>query len=173
MANPSKSKSTDVIQQSNGGKRGSLMPTRSPYLSSHLTPWGPLGRLRTEFDRMFDDFFQGVPAMWSGQRELGMGIDVRETDDAIVVQADAPGFDADEFDVEIRGDNLIVCACQSEEKTQDEEGYHWQKRELYRSVPLPAEVDAEKIDAKYHNGVLSIKLPKAEQAKSRKIEVKT
>jgi HSP20 family protein len=103
----------------------------------------------------------------------GWGLDMQESDDAIVIRADAPGFDADDFDIEVRGDNLVLCACQSDEKKQDEEGYQWQKRELYRSVPLPSNVEAEKIDAQYHNGVLSIKLPKSEKTKCRKIQVKS
>jgi HSP20 family protein len=143
-------------------------------MSAFSAPWG---RLRMDFDRLFDDFFQGLPAAWGGEGQPGMGtnwgLDVQERDDAIVVRADAPGFDADDFDIEIRGDQLELCACQSEEKTQDEEGYRWQKREFYRSVPLPAGVDPEKIDAQYRNGVLSIKLPKTESSKSRKIQVKS
>jgi HSP20 family protein len=135
---------------------------------------GPLTRLRSEFDRLFDDFFQGWPTVvTAGDAGQGVqGVDVQERDDAVVVRADAPGFDPGDFDVEIRGDNLVLCACQSEESSE-EEGFRWQKRELFRSVPLPAEIDADNIDAKYRNGILTIKLPKTEQAKGKKIEIKS
>jgi HSP20 family protein len=170
MANPSKPKSGDGAQQTNGGRhKGQLMSHRPRHLLPSFAPWG---QLRTEFDRLFDDFVQGLPTAFGGEPSMNWGLDVQERDDAVVIRADAPGFDPDDFDIEVRGDNLVLCACQSEEKTQDDEGYQWQKRELYRSVPLPAYVDAEKIDAQYRNGVLSIKLPKSEKAKSRKIEVK-
>jgi HSP20 family protein len=99
-------------------------------------------------------------------------VDVQERDDAVVVRADAPGFEPGDFDVEIRGDSLVLCACQSEEATKEDE-FRWQKRELYRSVPLPAEIDADNIDAKYRNGILTIKMPKTEHAKGRKIEIKS
>jgi HSP20 family protein len=171
MANPSKSKSGDGTQQKNGGHRGGqLAQLRPRHLFPSFAPWG---QLRSEFDRMFDDFVQGLPATWGGEPSTGWGLDVQESADAVVIRADAPGFDADDFDIEVRDDNLVLCACQSEEKTKDEEGYQWQKREMYRSVPLPAGVDADKIDAQYRNGVLSIKLPKTEQMKSRKIQVKS
>jgi HSP20 family protein len=170
MANPSKSKSGNGAQQTDSGQRGGQLTQNRPR---HLMPsFGPLGRLRTEFDRLFDDFMHGLP-VWSDEPQPSWGLDVQEGDKAIVIRADAPGFDADDFDIEIRGDNLVLCACQSEEKTQDEEGYQWQKRELYRSVPLPTDVDAEKIDAQYHNGILTLKLPKSGQTKSRKIQVKS
>jgi HSP20 family protein len=171
MANPSKSKSGDVTKQTNGGHRGSQLSQLTPR---HLFPsFAPWGQLRSEFDRMFEDFVKGLPATWGGERPSGWGLDVQESADAVVIRADAPGFEPDDFDIEVRGENLVLCACQSEEKTKDEEGYEWQKRELYRSVPLPAGVDPDKIDAQYRNGVLSIKLPKTEQMKSRKIQVKS
>jgi HSP20 family protein len=170
MANPSKHKSGEGGRQTNGGQSGGQLMHNRPR---HLLPsFGPWGRLRTEFDRLFDDFMHGLP-VWGGERQSSWGLDVQESEDAIMIRADAPGFDADDFDIEVRGDNLVLCACQSEEKTQDDEGYHWEKRELYRSVPLPAHVDTEKIDAQYRNGVLSVKLPKSEKTKARKIEVKS
>jgi HSP20 family molecular chaperone IbpA len=115
--------------------------------------------------------FEAGRAVGGEARQWTPGIDVQERDDAIIVRADAPGFEPNDFDVEIRGDNLVLCACQSEESSQ-EEGVHWEKRELYESVPLPTAVDAEHIDAHYRNGVLTISLPKTEQAKGRKIEIK-
>jgi HSP20 family protein len=170
MANPTKPKSGDAAQQTSGGQRaGQLTQNRPRHLAPTFAPWG---RLRTEFDRLLDDFMHGLP-VWGSEHQSSCGLDVQEKDDAIVVHADAPGFDADDFDIEIRGDNLVVTASQSEEKTHDEEGYHWQKREFYRSMPLPTHVDAEKIDAQYRNGVLSLKIPKTEATKTRKIQVKS
>jgi HSP20 family protein len=171
MAEQSKPKSGSVAQEKKSGEGGSqhLTQERPRHLAPFFAPWG---RLRTEFDRLFDDFMHGRP-VWSGERHSHWGLDVQERDDAIMIQADAPGFEAGDFDIEVRGVNLVLCACQSEEKTQDEEGYHWEKREFYRSIPLPAHVDAEHIDAQYRNGILSLKIPKSEQAKSRKIEVKS
>ncbi len=151
------------------GRSGALAHVRSRTPGRYF---GPLHRLRNEFDRLFDDLF-GDWTGWTEGAAAAVGIEVRDLDDALVVRADAPGFDADDFDVEVRGDNLVLCACQSEETAANEnDGLRWEKRELYRSVPLPAEVDVDHIDAHYRNGVLEIRLPKSEQAKGRKIEIK-
>ena len=89
-----------------------------------------------------------------------------------MVRADAPGFESGDFDLQIRGDQLVLCACQSEESSSADEGNVWEKRELYQTVPLPAGIDAEHIDAQYRNGVLTVTLPKTAESKGRRIEVK-
>jgi HSP20 family protein len=134
----------------------------------------PLGRLRAEFDRMFDDVFRGWGGLpsWSPQSESGWGLDVEEKDDKIIVRAEAPGFEPDDFDLQVRDDQLVLCACQSEEKEQ-EGGRQWHQQELYRSIPLSSHVDPEHVDAQYRNGVLTVTLPKTEEGKSRRIEVKS
>jgi HSP20 family protein len=160
----------EPAKQGNGSQRGTLT---HPQSRSMMTPYfASLGRLRSEFDRLFDDIFHGWPALGGGERGHAWEVDVQDREDAIVVHADAPGFEPGDFDVEIRGDNLVLCACQKEEESSEATGYRWQQRELYRSVPLPAGVDADKVDAKYHSGVLTITLPKSEPAKTRKIEIK-
>jgi HSP20 family protein len=162
----------DEQSAKNGNKQGSggaLAPAPSQGVSPR---YSPLGRLRWEFDRLFDDFFRGWQTGWGGDLEAAAGVEVKERDDAVVLRADAPGFEPGDFDIQIRGDNLVLCACQREESTQDD-GFQWQKRELYHSIPLPGEVAADKIDARYRNGVLTITLPKSEKAKARKIEVKS
>jgi HSP20 family protein len=151
--------------------RGALAPQSGRSMSSSF---GPLGRLRGEFDRMFEDFFRGWPSLsaFSGEESERWGLEVQDRDDAIVVRADAPGFEPGDFDVQIRGNNLLLSATESEEASDDEKGYRWQKREFYRSLPLPEGIDPDKIDAQYHNGVLTLTMPKSEKAKSRKIEIK-
>jgi HSP20 family protein len=159
----------EVAKQGNGNQRALTHPrSRSmatPYFAS-------LGRLRSEFDRLFDDFFHGWPVPGGGERERNWELDIQDDDNEVIVRAEAPGFEPNEFDVELRGDNLVLSARHSEEASEDDAGYRWQKRELYHSVPLPTEVDPDKIDAEYHNGILQVRLPKSEPAKSRKIQIK-
>ena len=128
--------------------------------------------MRSEFDRLFDEFFQGWPALGEGAREQAWGVEVQDHDEAVVIRADAPGFEPGDFDIEMRGENLVLSAVRSEESTQEEGGRQWKRRELHHSIPLPAEIDADKIDAQYRNGVLTITAAKREPTKSRKIEVK-
>jgi HSP20 family protein len=160
-------------KQGNGSHRGALTRPRGGLMSGGFMP---LNRLRSEFDRVFDDFFHGWPSMGSlgsFERENSLQLEVQDMDDKFVVRADAPGFEPKDFDVEIRGDNLVISASQSEEEEAKEgQGYRWQRRDFYRSIPLTTDIDEEKIDAEYRNGVLTLTLPKSEQAKAKKIEIK-
>jgi HSP20 family protein len=168
-----------MAKQNGKGKSSEQEQTRSvtPWLSrAGLVQGGflPLRRLRAEFDRLFDDVFRGwggLPA-WPEERESGWGLDVEDKDDKIVVRAEAPGFEPNDFDLQVKDNQLVLCACQSEEKTE-EGGRQWHQQELYRSIPLPTGVDTEHVDAHYRNGVLTVTLPKTEEGKSRKIEVRT
>jgi HSP20 family protein len=159
-------------QEQQRHNRGGLTPSFRSGGLSRGAGW-PLARMRSEFDRLFDDFFRGwgLPAM-SEERQSSWGLDVEDQPDKIVVRADAPGFEPDEFDLQVHDDHLVLCACTSEEK-KEEGARQWHQQELYRSIPLPSGVDAERVEAQYKNGVLTVTLPKTEHAKSRKIEVKT
>jgi HSP20 family protein len=130
-------------------------------------------RLRSEFDRLFDEFFRGWPGtvMLPEETESRWGLDVREQDDKVVIRAEAPGFEPNDFDIQVRNNQLQLCACQSKE-SRDEGEQQWSRQELFWSVPLPTEVDTERVDAQYRNGVLTVTLPKTEDTKARRIEVK-
>jgi HSP20 family protein len=93
---------------------------------------------------------------------------VDETDTEVKVRLDAPGFEPGEFDVQVSGDTFRVTAERKAEKG-DKGGF---ERRFQRSFTLPTAVAADKVDAKYRNGVLELALPKAEQAKWKKIQVK-
>jgi HSP20 family protein len=144
---------------------------RVPAQRRHLQPFR---QLRAEFDRLFDDFFhgwRGLPA-WAEDSQSRWGVDVDELEDKVVVRAEAPGFEPNDFDIQVRDNQLQLCACQSEEKTE-EGAHHWQRQELFRSVPIPSGIDSEHVDAQYRNGVLTVTLPKTEKQKAKRIEVKS
>ena len=130
-------------------------------------------RLRSEFDRLFDDFFGGWPTLggWSEEPSQRWGIDVEDEADKVIVRAEAPGFEPQDFNLQVHDNQLELCACQSEETSQDG-GHQWHKQELYRSIPLPSGIDTEHVDAQYRNGILTVTVPKTEQSKGHKIEVK-
>ncbi|MGV3483722.1 MAG: Hsp20/alpha crystallin family protein [Planctomycetaceae bacterium] len=103
-------------------------------------------------------------------------LDLSETDNEITVRLDLPGVDAKEIDIQINGNLLTVAGERKEEKEEKDKLYHRVERRygsFSRSVSLPCAVDQEQVDAQYCDGVLSIKLPKSDIAKSRKIEIKT
>jgi len=126
----------------------------------------PLTLFRSEFDHLFDRFFGGWPAYDSGAG--GSGLDVGETDSHVTVRLDAPGFEPGDFDVQVSGDALRVAA----ERKREEGTGGYAERRYQRSVTLPAAVNADKVEADYRSGVLELRLPKAEQARWRKIQVR-
>jgi len=122
----------------------------------------PVSLFRNEFDTLFDRFF----GPWPDGNGHGWGMETDETDTALTVKMDAPGFEPGDFDVQVSGDTLRVTA---ERKGEKGEGSF--ERRFGRSVPLPAPVDPEKVQAKYKSGVLELTLPKTEQAQWKKINV--
>jgi len=133
----------------------------------------PSGLFREEMNRLFDRFFHGWPAAWEAGRWDGWDMDVQEEDGAVTVRAEAPGFEPGDFDVQVRGDRLILRATHGAQSEEKERGYReWHRQEFYRSVALPAGAESDKVDAEYRNGVLTVKVPLGEQHRPRRIQVK-
>ena len=102
-------------------------------------------------------------------------IDISEKEGKIVVAADMPGVEKEDITISIKGNVLEIGAEKKEETGEMEEGYIRRERgymKFYRSVPLPAEVDAERVDATFKNGVLRIEMLKIGVEEVKKIEVK-
>ena len=134
--------------------------------------------LQREIDQVFKDFGRGLPA-FAGPRNgaITLKLNVAETDGAVEVTADVPGVDAKDIDVQFRDGVLTIKGEKKLEKEDKQKDYHTVERTygmFERSFSLPAEVQADKIEATFDKGVLKIMLPKAPeaQAKVKKIEVK-
>ena len=143
---------------------------------SNLVRWDPFVDVRglsRRMDRLFGDFFGPRVLAWE-PAELGFALDVYETDDALVVKGALPGVRPDEVDIAVTGDVLTIKGeTKSEEETKDG-NYH--RRELRygafaRSIPLPTQVNHEKAEATFENGILTITLPKAEEVKPKSIKI--
>jgi len=132
-----------------------------------------LSRLRDEFDHLLDRFAKACPSLW-GNAEHGWrwGLEVENQDDAVVVRAEAPGFEPGDFDVQVQDGRLTLRAVRKTE-TKKDEGHEWSQRECYQSVTVPPGIDKDKVEARYHNGVLTITLPKTSEAKGRRVPVKS
>jgi len=145
-----------------------------------LTPWRnrnggstlarsdhPLDLFRRDMDTLFDRFFGNWPEpAYFGE---GTGMAVRETDKDVWVEIDAPGFEAGDFDIQVKEDTLRVVA----ERKEGEEGKgEYRQRRVQREVTLPVGVDPDQVEANYRNGVLELRFTKSEQAQWKKIEVK-
>lgn len=135
--------------------------------------------LQREMNRLFDDAFRGLQATagnGNGKMALAPSIDVKETDKAFEVQAELPGVDQKDLDVTYADGVLTIRGEKKAEKEESKAGYHLTERRygsFLRSLTID-DVDADKIEARFDKGVLTVKLPKltAAQAKTKKIDVK-
>jgi len=103
-------------------------------------------------------------------------LDIAERDDEVLVKAEIPGMKAEDIDISVQG-NVLTISGEKKESKEDkgEEYYHVERRygTFRRDVNLSSAVDVDKIKAEYRDGVLTITLPKTEQAKPKRIAVKS
>ncbi|CAL5991568.1 Heat_shock protein [Hexamita inflata] len=123
-------------------------------------------------DEFYDSFLDKLPAPCAQSRT-----DVMETADAFVIKVDLPGFDKDQFDIEVGPDHVVrLSGKQSEEKETEGAKYHMRERsqvEFSRSFRLPQNIKQQEVSAGYENGVLTVTVPKAEKAAEKlKVQVK-
>src|SRR3954470_760365 len=141
----------------------------------------PFLTLHREINRLFDDVLHGGPVSSGGQGGSQGGVllaphmDVSETDKELRIQAELPGVSENDIDVSLNEDVLTIRAEKKQERREEREGVHVSERSFgtfQRSLRLPFQVDAEKVQARFENGVLHVSLPKTTpQERSRKIQV--
>ncbi|OCJ16433.1 molecular chaperone Hsp20 [Rhizobium sp. AC44/96] len=146
--------------------------------------WSPFESLRTEIDRLFDDFgpssWRPLTRSFSGRAAnewvVSPAVDVVEKDDAFEITAEVPGLDEKNIEVKLANGVLTIRGEKSEEKEEKDKSYHVSERHygsFQRSFQLPEYVDADKVKAAFAKGVLKVTLPKTPNAKrnDRKIEI--
>jgi len=141
-----------------------------------LTRWDPfqeMVNLRRTVDRLFDnvntDHEWSKPVMW------GLAVDVVENKDDFIVKASVPGINPDDLDVSYADDTLTIRGEIKSENEVKENQYHLRERRFgsfARSISLPTKIKGDAIEASYQNGVLSLRLPKAEEVKPKHIAIK-
>jgi HSP20 family protein len=130
-------------------------------------PWHRLGRMQAEMDRWFqlanDSYAPGIPA-----------VDVWAKDDEVVVEAEIPGFEANDVDISVENDVVRLRGKRVAPERGEGAQVHRQERgfgEFSRSFRLPFRVDAEAVDAHFAHGILTVKLPRAAADRPRRITV--
>ncbi len=156
------------------------LPVRAGERSRLPALWSehPLRHFREQMDALLEHFFGNWPAPWEWGRlpERFRDVDVEETDNEIMVRAEIPGFEPKDFEIHVSDNTLTIQAEHKEEAEQKQEGYQtWERRygRFQRSVPLSTAVNVDKVEARYHSGVLTVRLPRTEPSPRRRIEVKT
>jgi HSP20 family protein len=140
----------------------------------------PVFSLQRDVNRIFEDFWKRFDQPFGaigGWDSSGPQTDVAETDSALEVSVELPGLDRNEVDVSLTDSALTIKGEKKREREESKKGYHLSERSygsFYRAIPLPSGVDTDKASAEFKNGVLTVTLPKTQEALSnvKKIEVK-
>ena len=116
-------------------------------------------------------------ALAACESEYAPRMDMKETDDAFVMKLTMPGIDVNDINISVTDNVLTIKGETKEDNKEEDEKTQWLVREhnhvsYYRSVRLPSEVVADKAEAEYKNGILTLTLPKAEEVKPKTISVK-
>ena len=133
------------------------------------------GDMQAEVNRLFDNFL-GRPAQQAGgmERVWTPAVDMYETKDALTVVAELPGLNEKDIQLSIIGDVLSVRGERQWNQEVKQESYYRGERwygKFERSLPLPMPVQADKVTAKYRDGVLTITLPKVEEIRPKEIKI--
>ena len=143
-----------------------------------LVRWRPrndIFRFRDEMDRLFDDFMDRFPTRrGSEERMWSPEVDIHETEDEVVVEAEIPGMNQKDINVSIRDNVLTLKGEKKQEQKEQNANYHRVERThgtFTRVFTLPTTVVADKATATSKAGIVHLTLPKAEEAKPKDIAV--
>lgn len=156
-----------------------------------ITKWEPRGEIaplrsmREEMDRLFEEFFHGMgtlrpswmmrPFAWAPEAGGFIpNVNLKETDEAYILSAELPGLSKEKLDISVTEDEVTLKGERKEMK--EEKGENWHRHEsaygaFQRSIPLPGTVNANMAEAKMRDGILTLTLPKSEEAKKRGVKI--
>ena len=146
--------------------------TRYTRRSPVFSPWAELEDMTNRLNRMFTEAGSGEAsrrAFWTP------AVNVEETKDELRLTAELPGMGIDDIEIEVENNVLSLRGEKREEEQQDERRYHvWERSygSFERSFTLPRTVKPDQISAQFRDGILHVQMPKAPEAKSRKISIK-
>ncbi|HKE57989.1 MAG TPA: Hsp20/alpha crystallin family protein [Pyrinomonadaceae bacterium] len=138
-------------------------------------PFRDLRTLQEEVNRLFSTNLRTFGDEGIGRGAWNPSVDIYENKDQIVLEAELPGMKQEDFDLSVENNVITLKGERRFEKTDDTDNYHRVERSygsFTRSFTLPQSVSGEGATAEYNNGVLRVTLPKREETKSRRIEVK-
>jgi len=140
-----------------------------------ISPFRDFERMRRDMDRLWDSFFERGTLRGEDGSQWLPSLDVAETKNEIVVKAEVPGLEPKDIDISLSDGVLTIKGEKKQEREEKEENYHLVERSygsFTRSIRLPKEVQSDKINASYKNGVLKVVLPKSEEAKKKEVKIK-
>ena len=162
-------------------------------MARRYTIWDELRRMQDEMDRLFEAFFRNEPIGWGGSTPLLAGpnssaavqtsdyrqplADMWETDDEVITTVELPGVDKQDIKINATEDGIEVKVEKKDERKEEDKkkGRYRLERSysgFYRYIALPENIDPNKINASYKNGVLELRMPKVEKEKRKGREIK-
>ncbi|HDL89328.1 MAG TPA: Hsp20/alpha crystallin family protein [Thermodesulforhabdus norvegica] len=139
---------------------------------STFKPLEELERLRREMDRLFDNVMSRRSWLTA---KVYPPINITEDKDAYYIRAELPGVKPEDIEISVEADTVIIGGERKAEDVGTNVTYHRKEREtgkFKRAVRLPTQMDPDKVEAKFKNGILTVILPKSEGSKPRQIQVK-
>jgi HSP20 family protein len=145
-----------------------------------LVRWDPVRELdsfQSDMNRLFDSFFgrrEGAAANGYARRWIP-AMDLVETEDELVLRADLPGLDRDDIEIEVKDSVLTVSGERKAEHEEKGEGFYRVERasgRFSRSLDLPQGIEPTGVDASFDRGVLEVRIPKPEERKPTRVEIK-
>ncbi len=149
------------------------LTTREPRVLRARLRRGPFAVLREEMHDLVSQVF-GEEGSGSSLDRITPPIDLSETEQAVEARMNAPGIKPEDIDVQVNGNLLTISGHRREEKEEKGRTFHRIERScgcFSRAMTLPCDVNESKVEAKYRDGVLTVTLPKSEEAKAHKIKV--
>ncbi|HHB89844.1 MAG TPA: Hsp20/alpha crystallin family protein [Anaerolineae bacterium] len=144
-----------------------------------LVRWDPIRemmQLQNMVDRLFEAELASTLPLWRQTAGAwALPLDVIETEDEFIVKASIPGIDPNELDISLADNVLTIKGEIKAEEEAEDVRYHLRERRFgmfQRSISLPVPVDADKVEAVYEHGVLTLHIPKAEEVKPKHISIK-
>ena len=151
--------------------------------STRWDPWGDIVSLREAMNNLLEESFVSrgrpdAPPSPAAPGAVGLALDIRELGDAFEVTASVPGVSPDDVEITVLGDRLRIRGERKEAAEETGDAGRWVLRErrfgaFERSVNLPTAVKPDAASAEFKDGVLTIRLPKADEARPRTIPVRT
>jgi HSP20 family protein len=140
----------------------------------------PFSLLRHDMDTLFNDLFRGVemePFLGRHDARFSPNVDITESEKEIRVSAELPGMNEKDIDITLNHDSLTIKGEKKEEKEDRGKDYYRMERTygtFCRTIPVPVEVETDKVNAHYRKGILTITIPKSAKAleEKKKITVK-
>ena len=143
---------------------------------NHVTRWNPNAAYlnREPFSRLLETFFNDAQGEEVSNRNWVPPVDIQETEEGYRLQAELPGLTKEDIDITLENNVLRLSGERKFERDVKKESFHRVERTygtFSRAFALPQQVNAEKVQAAFENGVLTVTVPKAEQARPRKIAI--